>query len=303
MNWLPQDPCMMLSSAQAPASQAGGVPVQAPGMHHHLPSTGPPGSSPEQIAYEGRLSLLANAAAGSPAGNWQNPPIPFNQLHFNLLHQFKPSSGSDDKQNGGPGGLFPQLGHHQDRDSSPSSSGSPRTDDTVDKTGDRMTDDHDKEGFNSGGEHHDEEPHDEEERDGRSSLDILQDHIRQLPKPVSPKPHNNHHDLDNGGDDVQHLEPEEEVSSSSPVPTTITEPMNSSPMSAALLPPPLTAGLTIRRDIKDMRRDGEDLRNISEEKEGIEEDFDEDEELRIDEEMLEEDRGKIIFFYHNYIYF
>ena len=267
---------MMLSSAPAPASQAGGVPVQPPGMHHLPPTAGigqAPGSSPDQISYEGRLSLLANAAAGSGAPNWQTPPHPFNtQLHFNLLHhQFKPS---DDK---GPGNSFPRH-LDQERDSSPSSSGSPRTDDTGDKTVDR-TDEH---GGNVS---------ESEERDGRSSLDILQEHINQLNAKQAASRKLSDDDLDQDHHD-------EEPTSSSPPPT---DPRDcsilSSPQPTADLAPQPTLGLTIRRDIADIRRDGEDLRNISEEKEGIEEDFEDDEEeLRIDEEMMEEDRGRFSIF-------
>ena len=213
MNWV-QDQCMMLSSQAPPTGVSGGVssaggPLQ-PAMHR-LPPTSPasPASS-AQIAYEGRVSLV------SPGGgqHWAHPPH-FQPFNFNLLHSsFKAKDGEE---------------FDQDRETSPSSSaGSPRTDETMDKSSDKLDRAHDamEKSFEQ-----------KAEQDGgdrqKSSLEILQEHLRHIPA-VSASP--------------------ERAESSSP--PAVEE--------AGPAPP----SLSIRQDIQECRGGGEaDLRNISEEKE------------------------------------
>ena len=260
MNWI-QDPCMMLSS-QAPPQ--GGVSAPA-GPHqpamHRLPPTGSalPPTSP-QIAYEGRVSLLSNP--GGSGQSWGAHPPHFNhQFNFNLLHH----EFNKQKEHL----PFPLDSHHgdlQDRETSPSSAGSPRTDDTP--SSDKL--DRSQESLEKSFDHKSEqaetnvEDEDDEYRrsdSDKTSLEILQEHIRQIPKPGQSSPH-----------------------SSSPEPhADISSPVGGDS-------PPAPSLLSVRRDIQ-VSAGGKDLRNISEEK--VEEEFYEEEELRIDEEMLE-DRGRII---------
>ena len=210
---------MMLSSQAPPQA---GVTAPAGGPHtpamHHLPPTGSalPPTSP-QIAYEGRVSLLSNhgGGAGHHHGHhghhhqgWPHPSSHFNQFNFNLLHhQF-----NKQKDVVGGGGSSDDAHPHTDRETSPSSAGSPRTDDTIDKSSERLLDRSQEELLEKSFERHAKTPtkereqrppvtaaglDDEELEAGseedtaaasaeKSSLEILEEHIRQIPKPGQP---------------------------------------------------------------------------------------------------------------------
>ena len=232
---------MMLSSQAPPQGGVSSSGPHPPALHR-LPPTSPalPPTSP-QIAYEGRVSLLSNSGSGE---SWPHPPHfqQFNSLNFNLLHTPFNRKDSD-------------LGYglEQDRETSPSSAGSPRTDETIDKSSDKLDRSHDilDKSFDV--------KRDQGRREEKTSLDILKEHIRaQLPTPRTPVE-----------DEDEDRSPEE----------------TSSPGEEENIVVP---SLSIRRDIQEEGR-SEDLRNISEEK--VEEFEEEEEELRIDEEMEEEDRG------------
>ena len=144
MDFRMQEECMMLSSQMAPPGvggtgppQAGHTPLQHPNLHHHHPASSPsvqPASAPH-ISYEGRLSVLSNPAGYSAGGLQQNLPSHFQQgaqfaanLNFNLFNNaFKAGGGKDGP--GGPdgGGANISFPFPLSRESSPSSSGSPRT--------------------------------------------------------------------------------------------------------------------------------------------------------------------------------
>ena len=164
MNWL-QDSLMMSSQVANPGV---GVPQPPAQIHGRYPPSSPASSnsSPAQMAYEGRMSLITN----QPPFPHQQYPSPYPQspytanLNFNLINNaFKQKDGEatpniDIPFNLPEGNLSPS-----------SASGSPRTDETLDKTSDQIESAHDMS--------HEVEP--------LSGLEIMRQQIQQIPEQLS----------------------------------------------------------------------------------------------------------------------
>ena len=310
MNWV-QDQCMMLSS-QAPPQ--GGVSATA-GPHtpaiHCLPNAANPHQPSSQIAYEGRVSLMSPGSAQP----WPHPQHfnQFNSLNFNF-------SPFKNKEGGSLGIPFPL---DNDRETSPSSAGSPRTDDTVDKSSgldktheileksfeppssepQRGPDCEEEEDREEGPLSIHEEPDElhvteeyttEEEASSpvkddeplaQSDPEIPQHYQREEQNGLHPSSEGNGEMLHHGRPDMPEVSARlKTVLAGGELPPYLKA--NLGGVDADVPPMPL---LSIRRDIGGGGGDGEDRRNIADDK--LEEDFDEEEELRIDEEMDDEDRG------------
>ena len=151
-----------------------GVGVPQPGpqagaqIHGRYPTSSPPSSnsSPAQMAYEGRLSMMTN----QPPYPHQQYPSTYPQspytanLNFNLINNaFKQKGGEVTPNIEIPfslpeGNLSPSSG-----------SGSPRTDETLDKTSDQIESGHDMS--------HEVEP--------LTGLEIMRQQIQQIPEQIS----------------------------------------------------------------------------------------------------------------------
>ena len=176
---------MMSSQVATPGvgvPQAGpqtGAQIQASHLHGRFPTSSPSStsSSPAQMAYEGRLSLMTN----QPPYPHQQYPSSFSQgpytanLNFNLINNaFKQKEGEARPNielpfNLPEGNLSPSSG-----------SGSPRTDETLDKTSDNIESGHDI-------SH--EAGHDIiREAEPLTGLEIMRQQIQQIPEiPIKPQ--------------------------------------------------------------------------------------------------------------------
>ena len=150
-----------------------GVGVPQPGaqaaaqIHGRYPTNSPPSSnsSPAQMTYEGRLSLMT----GQGAYPHQQYPTSFSQspytanLNFNLINNaFKP------KQVENTPNIEIPFGIPEGNLSPSSASGSPRTDETLDKTSDPVDSAHDVS--------HEQEP--------LTGLEIMRQQIQQIPEQI-----------------------------------------------------------------------------------------------------------------------
>lgn len=161
MNWL-QESLMMSSTVATPG--AGGVSpsvgagggaanLQHAALHHGMFPTSSPSStssSPAQMAYEGRMSMIPGAGYPHP----QSYQSPFTaNLNFNLINNsYKPKEVESSESF--EGNLSPSSG-----------TGSPRTDETLDKTSDNVEAD----------TSHEAEP--------MTGLEMLRQQANSIPKP------------------------------------------------------------------------------------------------------------------------
>ena len=269
---------MMLSSQAPPQGGVSAANPHQPAIHR-LPPTSPAHQPAPQIAYEGRVSLMSPGSTQP----WPHPQHfnQFNSLNFDFS-PFKKAEG------GGLGIPFPL---DTDRETSPSSAGSPRTDDTVDKSsGLDKTHETLEKSFELKSSSEANRVEDEDREEGPLILDEEIDEHRggeeytteeESSSPVKHDEVSAHNEVprhEEDSEDDPHLRRE----LGGEVPPYIRRALAGDD---DIPPMPL---LSIRRDIGGGGL-GEDSRNIAEDK--GEDDLEEEEELRIDEEMEEEDRG------------
>ena len=163
MNWL-QERLMMSSTMAAPGAGAGGVagggpvPGPSPGpLHSMFPASSSPSSTSSPagpMSYEGRMAMIPPPAYPNPYQNQFTANLNFNLIN-NSYKQKEAEAASES---------------FEDNRSPSSGTGSPRTDETLDKTSDPV------------------EADTSHEADTMTGLEMLRQQANSLPEPEAPGP-------------------------------------------------------------------------------------------------------------------